>query len=237
MGISYFKFKQFTIEQDACAMKVCTDACLFGAWLSTKLQLIKSKNLLDIGTGTGLLSLMIAQNNQTPIDAIEIDEAASQQASENFASSPWAARLHGVSGDMRKLVSTKKYDFIFSNPPFFDNDLKSINTQRNTALHSAHLSATELIESIKKMITEDGYVALLLPPHRVKQHEELAFEIGLFIIDKVVVKQTENHAPFRVMLLFSTTSQKVEDSEIIIKVGGSYSASFIELLKDYYLYL
>lgn len=218
-------------------MKVCTDACLFGAWLSTKLQSIKSINLLDIGTGTGVLSLMITQYNEAPIDAIEIDEAASEQARENFASSPWSARLHVVHADIRNLVSTKKYDFIFSNPPFFDNDLKSSSTQRNTALHSAHLSATELIESIKGLLKEDGYLALLLPPHRVKQYEELALENGLFIIEKVEVKQTENHEPFRAMLLFSTTSQTVENSEIIIKVGGSYSTSFIQLLKDYYLYL
>ena len=237
MSNSYFKFKQFTIEQDACAMKVCTDACVFGAWLSTKLQLLKTNNLLDIGTGTGVLSLMIAQNNQAPVDAIEIDEAASKQAGENFASSPWSARLHVVNADIRKLVSTKKYEFIFSNPPFFDNDLKSTNTQRNTALHSANLSATELIESIRTIITEDGYLALLLPPHRVKQYEELALENGLFIVEKVAVKQTENHAPFREMLLFSKTRQTVKKSEIIIKVGASYSTSFFELLKDYYLYM
>lgn len=237
MSNSYFKFKQFTIEQDACAMKVCTDACLFGAWLSTKLQSLHAKNILDIGTGTGLLSLMIAQNNQATIDAVEIDEAAAQQASENFEKSSWAARLQIINADIRKLHMTKKYDFIFSNPPFFDNDLKSTNSHRNTALHSAHLSAKELIESIKRLLADEGHFALLLPPHRVKEHEDLAKDNGLVTIDKMLVKQTEKHEVFRVMLLFGSSRQAVEETTIIIKEAGSYSTEFIELLRDYYLYL
>ena len=237
MGNSYFKFKQFTIEQDACAMKVCTDACLFGAWVANNIKALHFKSLLDIGAGTGLLSLMVAQQHNVPIDAVEIDAAAAKQASENFEASPWADRLHVLNADIRKLDSSKKYGFIYSNPPFFDNDLKSTKQQRNTALHSANLSAKDLIVSIKRLLTDDGYFALLLPPHRVNEHEQLANEAGLFIIKKVSVKQTEKHSTFRVMLLFGPTQQQVEESEIIIKEGGSYSTQFIELLKDYYLYL
>ena len=237
MGNSYFKFKQFTVEQDACAMKVCTDACLFGAWVANTIKALHVKRMLDIGTGTGMMSLMVAQQYNVPIDAIEIDEAAALQASENFKTSPWAYRLNVLNADIRKLEPSKQYDFIFCNPPFFINDLKSSGTQWNTALHSTHLSAEDLIKSIKRLLTSEGHFALLLPPHRVNEYEQLANEAGLFIINKVSVQQTEKHTTFRVMLLFGTTHQTVEESKIIIKEGGSYSTKFIELLKDYYLYL
>ncbi|MCY7422149.1 MAG: methyltransferase [Chitinophagaceae bacterium] len=237
MSNSYFKFKQFTIEQDACAMKVCTDACLFGAWVAQEIIKLKVEKILDIGTGTGLLSLMLAQQNNLTIDAVEIDDATAKQANENVITSPWANKIKVIKADIRKLEKEEKYDFIISNTPFFDNDLKSENEQRNRALHSSDLSANELILSIKRLLKTDGYFALLLPPHRANQQEQIANDAGFFISQQVTVRQTEQHGAFRVMLLFSNNKTEPEFSEMVIKKQGQYSKEFTALLKDYYLYL
>src|SRR5450631_3963277 len=113
----YFQFKHFTIRQDRCAMKVCTDACLFGAWLPAKVP--ATARVLDIGSGTGLLMLMLAQKNGGDIHGIELDPDAFGQLGENIAGSPWAKRLQIFEGDVRQYVSQEKYDLIITNPPFF----------------------------------------------------------------------------------------------------------------------
>ena len=128
MSNSYFQFKQFIIHQDRCAMKVTTDACLFGAWVAEedKSEKIITKNVLDIGTGTGLLSLMYAQKNSLAnIDAIEIDEDAYIQAKENVAASPFAERINIIHDDIKRFTFSKKYDCIISNPPFYEKEIRS----------------------------------------------------------------------------------------------------------------
>src|SRR3954469_11797521 len=126
MANNYFSFKQFIIHQDKCAMKVCTDACLFGAYVADRFQITNSKfHVLDIGAGTGLLSLMLAQKNSTvQIDAVEIDKAASEQAKENFKHSLWRDRLH-IHHQPIQEFGMNTYNLIISNPPFYENDLKS----------------------------------------------------------------------------------------------------------------
>jgi tRNA1Val (adenine37-N6)-methyltransferase len=222
-------------------MKVCTDACLFGAWISeeVKSKNSKVKSVLDIGTGTGLLSLMFAQKNiQTIIDAVEIDEAAAQQARENFEASPWKERLQIYSTSIKLFISEKKYDLIISNPPFFENDLKSNNAKRNLALHSDELSLEELLVAITKFLKEDGSFAVLLPYHRTEQFINLATHCSFHLIEKVLIKQTPKHHYFRSILLFSKESTHTKESEIIIQNDeGKYTEEFVQLLKDYYLYL
>ena len=238
MGNSFFKFKQFTVHQDKCAMKVCTDACLFGAWI---VQYISTKKLatdsvLDIGTGTGLLSLMLAQKSEAAkIDAIEIDPETAQQAVQNFALSPWGNRLNAIEGDVKNISTANKYSLIISNPPFFENDLISPIRSRNIALHDASLTLSELLFVVKKNLQEDGKFVVLLPFHRSAYFEQLAKDNGLFLEHKVLVRQTDKHDYFRAMMLFGTKEVSTKESELCIKMNGEYTDEFVEILRDYYL--
>lgn len=238
MPNSYFRFKQFTVRQDQCAMKVCTDACLFGAWIAASSQLIVH-NLLDVGAGTGLLSLMYAQKKPfAMIDAVEIDAAAAKQAKENFGDSPWKERLQLHHCPIQEFNPPVKYDLIFSNPPFFDNDLKSDDHKRNLALHSSALSFDDLIESAAALLRDDGLFAVLLPYHRAVVFIKAAKEKDLFLQQQINVKQSVKHNYFRVILLFGKQQITPSSDEIIIADGqGQYTATFAGLLKDYYLKL
>src|SRR6266542_1220956 len=257
MSNSFFRFKQFTVHQDNCAMKVCTDACLFGSWVAHQIRNPKSeiRNALDMGTGTGLLSLMFAQKNpHAIIDAVEIDVAAAQQAKENFEASPWKDRLHVYHTSIQQFNPSTiqpfdqsttppfnqptKYDLILSNPPFFENDLKSDNARRNLALHSSELSLEELLNVVIKHLNDDGSFAVLLPYHRMQQFINLATQQSLHLSEKILVKQTTAHSYFRNILWFTKEPTSAQQSEIIIQnEEGKYTIEFVELLKDYYLYL
>lgn len=236
MANSYFRFKEFTVEQDKCAMKVCTDACLFGAWIAEKKY---TGRILDIGAGTGLLSLMLAQQSAAYIDAVEIDGQAYEQAKENLENSPWRERLSVFNVPIQD-YSAGKYDLIISNPPFFENDLKSADTKRNLALHSGALTLGELLLSVKKMLNDTGKFAVLLPFHRSTELETLALQNDLFPKEKVLVKQTPKHPYFRVMYLYSSLVSASEPhlTEITIKDDtNNYTESFKYFLKNYYLFI
>ncbi|MFI5152541.1 MAG: tRNA1(Val) (adenine(37)-N6)-methyltransferase, partial [Chitinophagales bacterium] len=129
MSNSYFQFKQFRIQQDRCAMKVCTDACILGAWFAEKIP--SYSTVLDIGSGTGLLMLMLAQKNKSEIDGIEVDLNTYKQLKENIDQSPWKDQLRVFPGDIRSFSFSGKYDFIISNPPFYEKDLRSDSSARN----------------------------------------------------------------------------------------------------------
>lgn len=220
-------------------MKVCTDACLFGAWIANliKVENYKIDNALDVGTGTGLLALMLAQKLNANIDAVEIDEDAAVQANENFERSKYKERLRLIQGDIKDLTVADAYDLIISNPPFFENDLKSHKQNRNLALHSEALGFDELLSAAKKALRSNGFFAVLLPYSRAKEFIELAEEQQLFLQMETLVKQTEKHSYFRSMFLFSDTRSTIKRSEVIIKVENNYSEDFNNFLKDYYLYL
>ena len=241
MANPYFRFKKFTIHQDKCAMKVCTDACLFGAWVAQGSQLA-ARSIMDIGAGTGLLSLMYAQKNPGAIiDAVEIDEAASKQAKGNFEASPWKDRLNVYNLSIQDFASTatKKYDLIFSNPPFYENELESVDEKRNLALHSSDLGFEGLLSAVDQLLADDGSFFVLLPYHRAKVFEELAAKKDLFVKQKVFVRQTSEHNYFRCMLCLTRKLAAAVNQTAITIMGSDnkYSGAFVELLRDYYLYL
>lgn len=221
-------------------MKVCTDACLFGAWVVNRLPLTVHR-LLDIGTGTGLLSLMYAQKNSNAmIDAIEIDKAAANQARENFDNSSWKERLNVYKDSIQNFATStnKKYDVVICNPPFYENDLKSENKQRNIALHNDALTLEELVLIVDLLLEDDGSFFVLLPYHRIKYFETLLLKNKLAVKEKVFIKQTPKHTYFRIMFWVDRNATDCNQSEIIIMNDGNrYSNQFINLLKDYYLHL
>lgn len=240
MANHYFQFKEFTVYQDMSAMKVCTDACLFGAYTA---DLIIKENIpvthcLDIGTGTGLLGLMLAQQLACTIDAVEIDNRSYRQAAGNFRHSPWNSRLAVFNTDIKAYQTEKKYDCIISNPPFFEGDLKSGEQSKNAAKHDSTLTLVELLERVMELLCDNGIFAVLLPYKRVKYFIEEAEKKGLHLFHRAMVKQTPLHSQFRGMLYFSRKQAESSKKEIAIKNEmGDYTPRFTELLKDYYLYL
>ena len=253
MPNNYFQFKQFTIQQEKAALKVSTDSCLFGAWVAEEVRSMKYEvrsadnslathhsplTILDIGTGTGLLMLMLAQKCDALIDGIEIDEPSYQQAKENIEASPWKERLQLLNADVKHFNFTKKYDLIISNPPFYEGDLKSGIAHRNVAMHDEGLKLDELMTVVDANLTEDGSFAVLLPYVRAERMIELAKGVDLHLQTHVQVKQTVRHGFFRSMLLFNSKKNEPTVEELSIKdESNQYTPEFTSLLKDYYLYL
>jgi tRNA1Val (adenine37-N6)-methyltransferase len=228
-------------------MKVTTDGCLFGAWVAEKVGTQESevRTALDIGTGTGLLSLMLAQKNPNLLtDAIEIDKEAAEQAIENVASSSWKERTKVHHSDANKFQSDSLYDLIISNPPFYENELKSEKSQKNIAHHSDKLSLKELLTIIKNSISSDGIFCLLLPYKRNAEAKIMLNEAGLNITQLTFVRQSTSHDFFRIMILGKIATEATEEpietmiDEISIKNdSGQYTPAFTNLLKEYYLHL
>ncbi len=221
-------------------MKVCTDSCLFGAYIADKIEkrIIQPKRILDIGSGSGLLSLMIAQKTQSIIDMVEIDENSFKQSKENFLESPWNRQLQAFNADVKTWNAPGKYDLIISNPPFFENDLRSGNKNKNIAKHDVGLTLNELLQSIKNNLEVDGNFAVLLSFHRIEYFKILAAENKFYLKEELLIKQTGDHSYFRGILFFATKPGQVISSELVIKGDTkNYTKNFNLLLKDYYVKL
>ena len=172
MSNSYFHFKQFTVQQDQCAMKVSTDACIFGAWFSSRVP--PNSKILDLGAGTGLLMLMLAQKMDAEIHGIELDDSAFQQLKKNIEGCRWVERLRVFPGDARSYCFPMKYDFIISNPPFYTNNLLSDSHAKNIAKHGLELNMEELLRILDENLQPNGSFGILLPFHRSGHFEMLA---------------------------------------------------------------
>ena len=224
-------------------MKVTTDACLFGGWMAeeVKSQKLQVKTLLDIGTGTGLLSLMIVQKNpELNILAIEIDEEAKKQAGENVASSPWKDRIEVIGGDVKDHSFSEKFDIIISNPPFYEKEIRSETGNKNVAHHSENLKLEELLGIIKNNLKEGGSFFLLLPYKRNEEIKMLFKDHELSISNILFIRQSIKHDYFRIFLKgnFCPQEKETEFNEASIwDDQQKYTKEFVRLLKDYYLYL
>lgn len=236
MGNSYFRFKQFTVHQAQAAMKVTTDACLFGAWVAAQMKPGVGR-VLDIGAGTGLLSLMLAQQARGIIDAIEIQEADYHQALVNISNSEWSDRIQLIHADVLQFDPDDHYDLIISNPPFYEADLKGSRQNKNIAHHDEGLLLTYFIATIKRLLKEEGIFFILYPAKREAALIAAIDDAGLFVEEICWVQQTEKHEPFRIMLKGSTKAKNIKKTFITIKEGDDYSADFIRYLSPYYLYL
>jgi tRNA1Val (adenine37-N6)-methyltransferase len=227
-------------------MKVTTDACLFGAWVAEESknypsgEKLRSKNVLDVGTGTGLLSLMYAQKN-TPaiIDAIEIDQAAHEQARENAEASLFAERIYMINADIKNFTFLKKYDCIISNPPFYEKEIASADQKKNIAHHQSALTLADLLNIIKTNLSPDGVFYLMLPFKRNKEIRRMLLKEDLSVSKIVFVRQSTNHDYFRVMIKGSV-SQGKSDETLIEEISiwddrQQYTDEFRQLLQEYYL--
>lgn len=220
-------------------MKVCTDACILGALVAGSIAVEKEKYVLDIGTGTGLLSLMYAQKNHTAkIQAVEMEENAFLQAKENFSTSPWNQNLQLFHADIKKFKPGITFHLVISNPPFFENELLSSTKVHNLAKHHQGLRLQELAALINIHLGEKGIAAVLLPFQRIQYFEQLMLNHGLLLTKKVLVKQTPSHNHFRGILFFRRDHNPVTETELTIQdKEGNYTGDFKELMQDYYLHL
>ncbi|SHI96544.1 tRNA1(Val) (adenine(37)-N6)-methyltransferase [Flavobacterium haoranii] len=231
-----FKFKQFHVNQDRCAMKIGTDGVLLGAWT----PLINNPcNVLDIGAGTGILSLMLAQrSNAEQIDAIEINEDAYEQCVENFEASPWGDKLFCFHAGLDEFVDEPEdeYDLIISNPPFYTDDYKSDNTSRDLARFENALPFEELIEAAALLLSDNGIFSVIIPYKEEERFVAMCKELDLFPLKITRVKGTTTSEIKRSLLAFCRMEQTPLIDELVIEISRhNYTPEYIELTKEFYL--
>ncbi len=232
-----FQFKQFSILQDRCAMKVGTDSVLLGAWCPINNHPF---SVLDIGAGTGILSLMIAQRSHAEqIDALEIDEDAYEQCVENFENSPWGDRLFCFHAGLDEFVEDPEdeYDLIISNPPFYSEDYKTENAQRDLARFQDAMPFEELVEAADLLLSENGIFAVIIPYKEEENFINLCATIELYPVKVTRVKGTPNTEIKRSLLAFKRYELPVlEADELVIEINRhDYTDAYIDLTKDFYL--
>ena len=225
-------------------MKVTTDGCLFGAWAAKAIHEKKPEQgrWLDIGTGTGLLSLMVAQQNpDNLIDAVEIEMAAAEEARKNILGAGKEKQIIVHQADINKYHPDHQYDIIFSNPPFYEKELKGNNTGKNKAHHNEGLLFHQLLACCKQLLKKEGSIFLLLPYKREKELLEKIKETGFAVHQHIRVRPAVRLDYFRILLeiqINTSTPPNLVTGELAVKdERDQYTPEFIELLRDYYLYL
>jgi tRNA1Val (adenine37-N6)-methyltransferase len=238
MSSKPFQFKQFSIYQDKTAMKVGTDGVLLGAWAEINNEVF---SILDIGAGTGLIALMLAQKcNAEVIDAIELNDEAYEQTVENFEQSDWGDRLFCYHASLQEFADEieDKYDLIISNPPFYTSTYKELSEERAMARHTESLSYTELLEGTSKLLSEQGSCAFIIPFQEEENFISIAKENMLFPTRITRVKGTETAPLKRSLLQFSFSKTEIEINELIIEIERhQYTKEYINLVQDFYLKL
>jgi len=238
-----FQFKEFTVHQDRCAMQIGTDGVLLGAWVSLHRH---PQSILDIGSGTGVIALQLAQRSQAmTIDAIEIDDDAYEQCTENFENSPWGDRLfcyHAsvqefaeelASGDSSEI---EKYDVIVSNPPFYSEDFKSRDAARDRARFTESLPFDHLLVCAAHLLSENGTFSVIIPKKEETHFIEMAAQVQLYPFRICNVQGTPTSEVIRTLLEFSFQKTDIETSFLTIeKSRHDYTSDYIALVKDFYL--
>ncbi len=237
MGNSRFQFKQFDIYHDKCSMKVGTDGVLLGAWCNVE----DSLRVLDIGTGSGLIAIMIAQRNSyCTVDAVEIDYASWIQASGNMSASPWHKRLkvHNISFQEFFMSSNHTYDLIVSNPPWFQNSLTTPLPERSLARHATSLTMEDIIEGVNKLLSPAGRYCMIMPVDEARLFIEKASKKELHCRKITSVIPNPGKSPKRYLMEFTTFKGDIKMSELVVELDKrhKYSNGFKELTKEFYLY-
>jgi tRNA1Val (adenine37-N6)-methyltransferase len=231
-----FRFKQFSVDQSGCAMKINTDGVLLGALAEAD----QPKTILDIGTGTGVIALMLAQRfTESHIDAVEIDPIAAKTAEGNFKNSPFAERLAAHPIGFEEFFDQhpdKKYDLIVSNPPFFINSLKSPEAKKGLAKHTDEDFFKKLIHTVPVHLSLEGRCWLIIPVTIADFVFYLAAENNLCLQKRVNIKSFDDSAPHRVIACFGFEKVSTEISKLVIyKSKSNYSEEYIKLLQPYFI--
>lgn len=237
MSNPYFQFKQFTIWHDKCAMKVGTDGVLLGAWAPITFQ---AKYILDVGCGSGLISLMMAQRSQAMITALDIDPSAVQQTLENIQRSPWSKRIQAFQADFKTFESEHLFDIIVSNPPFFNHSLQCPDAVRTKARHTTELTYTDLLREAARHLNLGGLLSFIVPTDAENMIQEVASEHHLYIHKKLNVQTKPNGEIKRILFCFSNVPsiQTVEEESLLTELERHiYSPEYIRLTSPYYLHL
>ena len=231
-----FRFKKFEIHQDQCAMKIGTDAVLLGAWSNIEAN---PYSILDIGAGTGILALMLAQRtNAEIIDAIEIVENAYEQCVENFENSPWNDRLFCYHASLEEFTEEidDKYDLIISNPPFYSEEYKSNNKERDLARFEDALPFEQLLYSVAKLLDPKGSFNVIIPFETENHFIALSKNYNLLPAEILRVKGTPESKTTRSLISFSFDKKAIKSNELVIEISRhNYTKDYIRLTKDFYL--
>ncbi len=233
MSNSTFKFKQFEVSQDRCGMKISTDAVVLGALVVNDQQ----KSILDIGSGTGVISLMLAQRfPNAHINAVELDRDAFVQSSENIKNATFGDRIklyHQTFQDYARLIP-EKFDLVISNPPYFPDHIKTKDLQRNLALHNDSLPFQDLVDGVVKVLKKEGEFWVILPPRQMKDLVEYCQASGLYPNRKFFLKDKEASKVIREIYSFVATNSSIEESVLFIKnADGTFSNAYRALLRDF----
>lgn len=232
MPNNYFRFKKFTIVQDGCAMKVGTDGCLLGGWFDCS----ESRNILDIGCGSGLIAIMAAQRSNALVTGVEIDSEAAVQAEENVKNSPWAERIRIINSDFLEFNTEVKFDTIVSNPPYFVNSLKCDKSSRTLARHSDSLSSCDFFAKCADVSTLTAKVSIIIPCDIIDEWRMAAMENGFHAGRITHIKTTPTKKPKRVLIEFVRHKTICKENTLVFENGrGEYSEEVKDILRDFYL--
>jgi tRNA1Val (adenine37-N6)-methyltransferase len=229
-----FRFRQFIIEDRQSTLRVGTDSMLLGSWANPE----NAKRILDIGTGCGVLALMMAQKSEAVIDAIDIDQPSIIEADNNFKGSPWASRLSAIQDSLREFSQTGQpvYDFIITNPPYFSNSLKSPASRANHARHDESLSLPELASHVHHLLTDHGCFALILPVESAVRFQSTCADCGLYLSRNLVVYPKPGSPPKRTLMEFTKTKihHPENTSLTILDASGRFTPGYLAMTEDFH---